>query len=117
MRPGARIAVPTAVLEELRRLVARGVRGAAVALALAERLPSIRTDSRGDAAVVDAALAGRAAVVTADKALATRLHTAGVDVLVPRDRHHLELRRGRARAEGASLQVVSGEPAGRRQRL
>jgi len=56
-------------------------------------------------------------VVTADKALATRLHTAGVDVLVPRDRNHLELRRGRARAEGASLQVVSGEPAGRRQRL
>ena len=109
--------MPTSVLEELRRLVARGVRGAIVALALAERLPSIRTDSRGDAAVIDAALARRAAVVTADRALAARLRKAGVDVFVPRDRHHLELRPGLARSEGTSLRVAPSEAARRRQRL
>ncbi len=93
--PGARLEVPSAVLVELDRLVARGVAGALGARAYARTLTSIAGPGSGDAAVVAAARATGAIVVTADRRLADRLVRAGLSVLVPRDRTRLELRAGR----------------------
>jgi rRNA-processing protein FCF1 len=90
--PGARIAVPSSVRNEVDRLAERGVTGAAAASAFAARFPTVRTAGRGDDGVLRAARYARAAVVTADRALAVRLRSEGVTVLVPRDRHRLELR-------------------------
>ncbi|HKN07594.1 MAG TPA: hypothetical protein VJ021_08380 [Thermoplasmata archaeon] len=95
LRPGARIVVPSSVIYELERLVTRGVPDARTALALARRFPVLPVSGRGDAAVLDAAVRHRAWVVTADRSLAERLRSRGINVLVPRDRHRLELHRGR----------------------
>jgi len=95
IRPGAAIVVPSSVRGELERLVARHVPGATTAAAVARKFPELPVTGQGDTAVLDAAVRHRAWVVTADRALAERLRGAGVTVMVPRDRHRLELRRAR----------------------
>jgi len=96
LRPGARIVVPESVIGELDGLVGRGVPGARIAAELGRRFPRLPSIGRGDAAILEAAVRYRAWVVTADRELAERLRHLGVSVLVPRDRHRLELHRGRA---------------------
>jgi rRNA-processing protein FCF1 len=96
LRPGATLAVPSSVLGELDRLVLRGVPGARTAAALGRRFPRLPSVGRGDAAILEAAIRYRAWVVTADQDLADRLRSRGINVLVPRDRHRLELHRARA---------------------
>jgi len=117
IRPGARISVPTSVLEELDRLVARGVRGARAAAALARGFDIVQVGARGDRAVLLAAMERHGWVVTADRILARRLREFGVTVLVPRDRHRLELKPGRPRSAVSALPAPRSEPARRRQRL
>jgi rRNA-processing protein FCF1 len=90
--PGAELAVPEAVVAELDRLVARRTPHAAAAAAFARTLRPVGSNGRGDEAVVAAARQLRATVVTADRALTTRLRRVGVAVLSPRDRVRLELK-------------------------
>jgi rRNA-processing protein FCF1 len=94
-RPGARVVVAESSLGELDRLVERGAPGAVAARAFARRYPALRGPGVGDDAVVALAERLGATVVTADRALQRRLAELGIDVLVPRDRHRLEARRGR----------------------
>ena len=117
IHPGARAFVPSSVIDELGRLVSRGVPGARGALALAQKFPVIPVEGRGDAAILKAAVRHGGWVVTADRALAERLRREGVTVLVPRDRHRLELHRGRNPAPSPPPSGVRREPARRRQRL
>jgi len=108
LHPGATLAVPASVVDELDRLVARGVPGARTAAALGQRLPQLAAVGRGDTAVLEAAVRYRAWVVTADQELEGRLRRSGVNVLVPRDRHRLELHRARvANPSGAPSQSQS----------
>jgi rRNA-processing protein FCF1 len=95
-RPGARIVVASASLVELARLVERGAPGAPGARALADRYAIEPVTGAGDEAIVALAERLGATVVTADRELQLRLARQGIDVLVPRDRHRLEPRRGRA---------------------
>jgi len=115
--PGARLVVPSSVIDELDRLVARGVPEARGALALAQKFPVVPVEGRGDLAILATAVRLGAWVVTADRALAERLRREGVSVLVPRDRHRLELHRGRSPAPSPPSSGVRREPARRRQRL
>jgi len=117
IRPGARLVVPSSVVDELDRLVARGVPGARGASALAKKFPVLPVAGRGDTAVLEAAVRQGAWVVTADRTLAERLRRRGVNVLVPRDRHRLELRPGRTPTPSAIPSGPPGKPARRRQRL
>ena len=96
--PAARLAVPSAVLDEVDRLRRRGVRHAALAAALASSLPSRPSPGSGDDAVAALALRLRAAVVTADRGLRDRLAAVGLTVLVPRQKSRLEPFHRRARA-------------------
>ncbi len=92
---GAQLAVPSSVVDELDRLVARRVLGADLARALARRFPTFPAPGVGDDAILDAAARDRSLVVTADRVLAERLRLRGLTVLVPRDRERLERRVGR----------------------
>jgi rRNA-processing protein FCF1 len=100
--PGVPLAVPTSVLRELDRLVARRTAHAAPARALAGGFRAVPTDGRGDRAVVRLAVELGAPVVTADRLLAARLRREGISVLVPRDRARLELQRGEPPARRAA---------------
>lgn len=103
-----RSVVPASVLRELDRLSQRGVTDAQAARALAERLGALPNRGEGDDALLDLSVRRHAAVLTADRALAERLRAAGQDVLVPRDRTRLELRRARrdtARTQGVQATV------------
>jgi uncharacterized protein len=122
--PGARVLVPASTVRELDRLVAREIPGAVPARELADRFVVTRTLAEGDDAVVEVAIREAATVVTADRELQARLRARGVGVLVPRDRHRLELRLGhlRPRSGTSGAQHVPGtvkkrarlEPANRR---
>jgi rRNA-processing protein FCF1 len=90
--PGARLVVPASAVRELDRLVERRSPGAVTARALADRYAIVATRSEGDDAVAEVARRKRAWVVTADRALQSRLTSLGVGVLAPRDRHRLEAR-------------------------
>lgn len=100
LAPGARTVVPSSSLRELDRLVDRAAPGASGARALARRFGRTSADRDGDDGVLEVALRERAVVVTADRALQRRLRAQGVAVLVPRDRHRLELRPPRAETPG-----------------
>jgi rRNA-processing protein FCF1 len=91
LRPGAVLSLPASVVDELDRLVARGIPEAAAARALAARYPVVPAPGKGDDAVLRSAVRTRAWVVTADRALRERLTHRGVTVLSPRDRHRLEV--------------------------
>ena len=97
LRPGAVLGVPRSVLSELDRLVREETPSARAARALASRVRAVPSEGRGDAAILAAAVRLAASVVTADRELGVRLRACGVDVLVPRDRHRLEVRPARAR--------------------
>ena len=117
LRPGAQLIVPSSALEELERLVARGVPEAPAALRLARRYPVVPSQGRGDAAVLATGVREGAWVVTADRVLAIRLQRAGLTVLVPRDRSRLELRAAGARRNRVADVPVPRKPVRRRQRL
>ncbi len=117
INPGARLVEPSTVIDELGRLVARGVPAARGAWTLAQKFPVIPVEGRGVVAILKAAFRHSAWVVTADRALAERLRREGVTVLVPRDRHRLELHRGRSATPSPPPSGVRREPARRRQRL
>jgi hypothetical protein len=87
--PGAELILPGAVLAEVDRLAARGVRLASAAREWARQFRVVPTRGRGDQAVVEAAVRERAFVVTADRALTQLLLDRGVFVLTPRDRTRL----------------------------
>ncbi len=86
--------VATSTLRELDRLATRRTPAARGAREFADRFPTTTASLEGDAAILDVAQRLRATVVTADRELARRLRAQGLGVLVPRDRHRLELRPG-----------------------
>jgi rRNA-processing protein FCF1 len=110
---GTRLLVPSSASEELGRLERRGVEGARLARSLADTLPTLPVDGRGDAAIFAAAVAHDAVVATADRGLAERLRSAGRPVLVPRDRSRLELLAPRPR-RAARATVKARAPLDRR---
>ena len=88
--PGWTAVVPGSVVRELevvgRRKFAREAR------AMAERLPLLENEGRGDRAILAAARAGPArAVLTNDRALRAQLRKAGVPVLYVRGKARLAL--------------------------
>jgi rRNA-processing protein FCF1 len=80
----ATVAVPSSVIAELDRLVARRTSGAALARELANRFLILSHEGRGDRGLVDLAAERQAIVVTSDRELRRRLTAAGVAVLSPR---------------------------------
>jgi len=94
--PGATLQVPSSVLRELEKLASEEVAGSTAALELARRWPVVDAPGNADDAIVAAAQALRRPVVTADRELSERLRERGIDVYSPRDRHRLELHKGRA---------------------
>ena len=82
------VAVPTPVLAELEALRHRD-RDARSALMLARSFRAIEGHGSADDALLDLALAHRAAVVTNDAALLARLREARVPVVYLRSRNHL----------------------------
>lgn len=111
--PGAPIGVPSSVIRELDRLVARRVPYAELARALADRFGRTPGPGHGDDAIVALAARQRAVVVTADRALRDRLSALGIGVLVPRDRARLSVFQRRA-ASPAEVTVKNGPPLERR---
>ena len=93
--PGARIVVPASALRELDRLEARGTPQAAGARAFAARFEVVPARAEGDAGVLEATRREDATLVTADVELQGTARSVGISVLVPRDRHRLELHRDR----------------------
>jgi rRNA-processing protein FCF1 len=93
--PGATLVVPASVQRELESLVAAGTPEARAARELARRFRAVPSTGDGDDGVVAAAERTAATVVTADRELQRRLLAHGISVLLPRDRHRLELTRGR----------------------
>jgi rRNA-processing protein FCF1 len=87
---GARIVVPASVLGELEQIAARGNTNARAAREYARRFAVIPTGARGDDALVALGRKMRAWVLTGDRALKTRLLEAGVPVLFPRGKSHLD---------------------------
>lgn len=117
LAPGAVPTVPTAVLDELERLVLRATPDAAAALAFARRFPRVSVAGRGDDALVRAAAGQRFRVATGDRELRDRLLGMGVEVFAPRDRHRLELHRPRTvlRSRRPARPANSYEPRRARQ--
>lgn len=87
---GARIMVPQSVLGELERVAARGTPNARAAREYARRFEPVPTEALGDDALVDLGRRLHAWVLTGDRALRTRLLAAGVRVLFPRGKSHLD---------------------------
>ncbi|MGC2289666.1 MAG: PIN domain-containing protein [Thermoplasmata archaeon] len=87
---GARILVPSSVLGELERVANRGNASARAAREFARRFEIAPTEAQGDAALVDLGRRLRAWVLTGDRELRTRLLEAGVPVLFPRGKSHLD---------------------------
>jgi uncharacterized protein len=90
--PGAHVVIAASGIRELDGLVEKGAPGAPGARALAEKFSWVAAQGLGDDAVVEVALRERAVVLTADRKLQERLARRGLVVLVPRDRHRLEIR-------------------------
>jgi rRNA-processing protein FCF1 len=87
---GARILVPSSVLGELERVADRGNANARAAREFARRFPVVLTEIPGDDALVDLGRRLSAWVLTGDRALRSRLLEAGVPVLFPRGKSHLD---------------------------
>jgi rRNA-processing protein FCF1 len=87
---GARIVVPSSVLGELERVASRGNVNARAAREFARRFDVVPTDVQGDDALVAMGRQLRAWVLTGDRALRSRLLEAGVPVLFPRGKSHLD---------------------------
>ncbi len=82
------ILVPVSVKSELRRLSSRN-RAAMAGLRLSETFETYETSSEGDQAVIEAALALDAAVVTNDVALLAKLKKLGIKRIRLRSKNHL----------------------------
>ena len=82
--------VPSSVVRELERVAQRD-RTAKTALALARKYTVFETQRAGDAAVIEAAEALRAAVVTVDKALLAALRARRIPRITVRSGSHLVL--------------------------
>lgn len=82
--------VPSSVRAELRKISSKD-RAAKAALELSERFASVTTVSRGDDAIIEAALALGASVVTNDSELLQKLKEKGVRRIRLRSRSHLVL--------------------------
>lgn len=93
--PGAPLLIPASVVGELDGLAKSLTQGALAARALAERYRVVPTQTRGDEGIIEAAVRSGAWVATADRELRRRLVLRGITTLVPRDRHRLEVVRGR----------------------
>ncbi len=87
---GARIQVPSSVLGELERIAERGNPNARAAREFARRFEVVPTASMGDDALVELGRRLSAWVLTGDRALRARLLAAGVPVLFPRGKSHLD---------------------------
>jgi len=87
---GARILVPESVLGELEQVASRGTPNARAAREFARRFETVPTRAQGDDALVDLGRRMQAWVLTGDRALRTRLLEAGVRVLFPRGKSHLD---------------------------
>jgi rRNA-processing protein FCF1 len=87
---GARVLVPSSVLGELERVAARGNANARAAREFARRFAVVLTEIQGDDALVDLGRQLSAWVLTGDRALRARLLEAGVPVLFPRGKSHLD---------------------------
>lgn len=87
---GARILVPSSVLGELDRVADRGNVNARSAREYARRFEVIPTEALGDDALVELGRRHHAWVLTGDRALRSRLLEAGVRVLFPRGKSHLD---------------------------
>jgi rRNA-processing protein FCF1 len=87
---GARVLVPSSVLGELERVASRGNANARAAREFARRFDVAPTDNRGDDALVDLGRRLQAWVLTGDRALRIRLLEAGIPVLFPRGKSHLD---------------------------
>ncbi|MGA9840643.1 MAG: PIN domain-containing protein [Thermoplasmata archaeon] len=104
--PGAKVVIADSGIRELDGLVEGRSPGAAGARSLARRFSPIPVRKRGDDAVVEAAVREHAVVVTADRGLQERLRRRGVTVLVPRDRHRLEVLPPRTSGRSAQRPVA-----------
>ncbi|HLY76792.1 MAG TPA: twitching motility protein PilT [Thermoplasmata archaeon] len=87
---GARILIPASVLGELERVAHRGNVQARAAREFARRFDIVPTEALGDDALVELGRRLTAWVLTGDRALRTRLLEAGVRVLFPRGKSHLD---------------------------
>jgi rRNA-processing protein FCF1 len=88
--PGWTAVVPESVVRELEVVGHRKFAGEA--RALAERLPLLANEGRGDAAILAAAVAGpKRAVLTNDRALRVALRAKGVPVLFVRGSATIEV--------------------------
>lgn len=83
------IRVPTSVLRELDRL-SGGSSEARAARSLADRFPALPVEGKGDDALLAAAKAHEAVVVTNDRRLRARLREWGLPVIYLRERSRLE---------------------------
>ncbi|MCI4373081.1 MAG: hypothetical protein L3K02_05505 [Thermoplasmata archaeon] len=110
--PGARLMLPESVASELDGLARSLTPGAMAAQALAGRYERVPTQARGDDGVIEAALACRASVVTADRELRRRLAVRGITALVPRDRHRLEIAPGRPPTSSRARRSERSMPPG-----
>lgn len=87
---GAQVLVPSSVLGELERVASRGNANARAAREFARRFGVAPTEIQGDDALVELGRRHHAWVLTGDRALRTRLLQAGVPVLFPRGKSHLD---------------------------
>jgi rRNA-processing protein FCF1 len=87
---GARVLVPSSVLGELERVADRGNVNARAAREFARRFEVASTDVPGDDALVELGRRLKGWVLTGDRALRVRLLEAGVPVLFPRGKSHLD---------------------------
>ncbi|RLF72088.1 MAG: twitching motility protein PilT [Thermoplasmata archaeon] len=84
---GVEIIVPSSVIDELERLPGEDWRKRA-ALKLARRFRIVRTDGKGDRAILELAKRLKLPVVTQDKELKKRLKAEGIKVITLRERSY-----------------------------
>jgi rRNA-processing protein FCF1 len=112
LAPGARLLLPGSVVGELDGLAKSLTPGAAAARALADRFSLVPTRAGGDEGIIEAALRTRAWVATADRELQRRLASQGITVVIPRDRHRLEVVPGRPPSPAGQSRKRRGVPNG-----
>ena len=84
---GVEIIVPSSVIDELERLPGEDWRRRA-ALKLARRFRVVRTEGKGDSAILELAKRLRLPVVTQDRELKKRLKAEGLEVITLRERSY-----------------------------
>lgn len=84
---GVEIIVPSSVIDELERLPGEDWRKRA-ALKLARRFRIVRTEGKGDRAILELAKRLKLPVVTQDKELKKRLKAEGIKVITLRERSY-----------------------------